>query len=268
MRLTVMLAALTATLGSGPAMAQNETTRGISGSIGMGVGAVRDYDGGDKTRAVPAIMLEAQLPTRVGTFALGRQGLSWTPIEGEKFNASLFATYDNGRKEDDDDEFQTGSKYLKGMGEIEGTTEGGLLLKYHMGRFGLSLSGRHALGSQGHDGAVVDLGASVMLHEAPKFRLTAETTVSWVDDNYMQTYYGVTREQARRTRFPVYEIDGGVNGARIEFTGVYNFAPRWSLIGLASYRKLLGDAADSPIVQSDGYPEFAVMVSRAWGKSQ
>jgi MipA family protein len=244
-----------------------ERATGISGNIGAGVGLVQEYEGGSDTRTVPIVLLEVTMPTRYGTFALGQDGLSWTPIEGNQFRAGVFATYDTGRIDDGSEEFRSGSTYLRGMGEIDETPEAGAFVSWTAAQVTTTLRASHAIGSKGHEGMKAQLSASMPLYTRSAFSLRAQSSVDWADSNYMQAYFGVTPLQASRTHFAAYEIGSGFNGVQVDLIGSYEFAPRWSVAAIASYRHLLGDAADSPIVQKTSYPGFALMVSRSWGKS-
>jgi MipA family protein len=259
---TVTVAVLLAPFSSQAA----EPAFGLSGSIGAGAGLVQKYEGAGDTRTAPIIVLEVEMPTRWGTFALGDEGLSWTPLQSDQFRAGLFATYDTGRTDDDDEDFRNGSAYLRGMGEIDETPEAGGFVSWTAGNVTTALHASHAIGSKGHDGMKAQLSASLPVYSQGAFSLKAQSSLSWADEKYLQTYFGVTREQAARTRFAAYDIGSGFNAAQVGLMGTYALTPRWSVSAVASYRRLLGDAADSPIVQKTGYPEFGLMLARSWGK--
>lgn len=242
----------------------------ISGSLGAGAGLVQKYEGADDTRTVPILILEVELPTRFGTFALGEQGLSWTPIDGEQFRAGIFATYDTGRVDNDhdDDEFRSGSSFLRGMGEIEETVEAGGYVGWNFGGVETALSARRAVGSDGHDGTVAELSAQMPVFTQSAFTLAAGTSLRWADSNYNQAYFGVTPAQSARSGFARHEAGSGINAAEVNFVGTYSLTPQWTVVGVAGYRRLLGDVKDSPIVRKEGYPQFALMLTWSWGKSR
>ena len=66
---------------------------------------------------------------------------------------------------------------------------------------------------------------------------------------YMKTYFGVTPVESVQSGLGVYNPSGGIKGAGFEVSGRYEFTPQWALVGMAFYERLVGDAADSPIVR-------------------
>ena len=66
----------------------------------------------------------------------------------------------------------------------------------------------------------------------------------------METYFGVTpAESALSGTLAAYSPGGGFKSVGAELNVRYEFAPQWAIRGEFIYEKLIGDAADSPIVQ-------------------
>lgn len=83
-------------------------------------------------------------------------------------------------------------------------------------------------------------------------RLTATATAGFADSGYAQTYFGITPAGAAASGLPAYQIGGGLKDVGVNFTGTYSLSRRWSLTAVGSYRRLVGDFADSPIVAREG----------------
>lgn len=245
-----------------------ETTSRFSGSVGIGIATLRDYEGGGKTRGLGAPLLNIKASTRFGAFALNQQGLSWTPIDTGILRTGLLATYDIGRTDDrpSDANYRPGSTYLRGMGNIDGTPELGGFIGWTFAKLAADLSVRHAVGSQGHDGTLADISLSMPVYSGTALQLVAKPSATWADAQYTQTYFGVTVAQATSSRFPIYSAGSGIKSVQLDLTASYALTARWSAIAMMSYVSLVGDAADSPIVQNSGYPQFALFVARTFGQ--
>jgi outer membrane scaffolding protein for murein synthesis (MipA/OmpV family) len=73
--------------------------------------------------------------------------------------------------------------------------------------------------------------------------------LSVVNRNTNQTYFGVTREEAVRSRFSYYEAGGGVQEARVGVRWNWALSPSWMLTSNLQVKGLLGNAAKSPLVE-------------------
>jgi outer membrane scaffolding protein for murein synthesis (MipA/OmpV family) len=72
---------------------------------------------------------------------------------------------------------------------------------------------------------------------------------TYANDDYMETYFGVSRRDAERSGLDRYNAEGGIKEAGIDLGLTWNFAQSWSLRGIASISQLVGDANDdSPVV--------------------
>ena len=55
-----------------------------------------------------------------------------------------------------------------------------------------------------------------------------------------------------RSGLNTYSADAGIKDAGLGVTLTYKFTDNWDVTGLANYTRLLGDAADSPVVDDEG----------------
>ena len=68
--------------------------------------------------------------------------------------------------------------------------------------------------------------------------------VTYANDDYMETYFGVSGADAAASGLDQYNADGGVKDVGIDLGLDWNFASSWSLRGLARISQLVGDADD------------------------
>jgi outer membrane scaffolding protein for murein synthesis (MipA/OmpV family) len=66
-------------------------------------------------------------------------------------------------------------------------------------------------------------------------------------DRYMQTYYGISAEQAARTGYPVYEPKAGLRDLALYANLRHDIGHEWTVLAGANTTRLLGPAANSPL---------------------
>jgi MipA family protein len=86
--------------------------------------------------------------------------------------------------------------------------------------------------------------------------VTIGPRASFASRDYIETYFGVTPAEAARSALTAYAPGGGFKGVGGELTTRYEFMPQWNVIGVVTYERLIGDAADSPIVQVGNENQF------------
>ncbi|CBJ49801.1 MipA/OmpV family protein [Ralstonia solanacearum] len=163
--------------------------------------------------------------------------------------ASAAVSYDPGRS-DENRYGRPGSDDLRGMGDIKGSllgvlTVGGKIVGETTASATLEvpLSNRDR-GWSGH----VDLAAPVYSWGANK--ITASPSLHFGSRKYMQTYFGVTPQQAADSGFAPYTADGGLQAASLTVAWTHTFSRNWAVQTAVGTTRLLGNAAKSPIVQN------------------
>ncbi|MCH2393059.1 MipA/OmpV family protein [Oceanibaculum sp.] len=213
-----------------------------------GGGLVRpEYEGSDeyKVSALPVLMVNYRdmvflHGTTLGANALTLQG----PNPGDKLQVGPLVRYRFGRDQDDSDD-------LRGMGDIDGAVELGGFISYSTGPWSAGLTLFRDV-SDAHDGMTAELSAGHRMQLGPKLMLRSEISTTWADDNYMQAYYGVTGVQSARSGMRQYQAESGFQDAGITFDLDYLLTENWSITGRVGYKRMLGDAADSPLVADLG----------------
>jgi outer membrane scaffolding protein for murein synthesis (MipA/OmpV family) len=106
-------------------------------------------------------------------------------------------------------------------------------------------------GLGGHGGWIGDLSAYMPIAGKPdKFAVFAGPSLTLADDRYMTRYFGITPVQSARSGYPIHTTDGGAKQVGFGITGVWFITDHWLLNANAAVQHLLGDAANSPIVQT------------------
>jgi len=89
------------------------------------------------------------------------------------------------------------------------------------------------------------------------------------DSAYTGKYFGVDSIDAIRAPFPRYNASAGFRDVSVTPAIVYHVNQNWHIAGGVRYMRLLGDAADSPIVDTVGSKDqfiFGAGVLYSWGK--
>ena len=93
-------------------------------------------------------------------------------------------------------------------------------------------------------------GYNYVISKAWMLSMGAHTT--YADDDYMQTYFGVSAADSARSGLKRYNADSGMKDIGIDLGLNWNFASSWDLRGIASISQLIGDADDSSPVVNEG----------------
>lgn len=78
---------------------------------------------------------------------------------------------------------------------------------------------------------------------------------TWADDRSVQSFYGITPQQAASTGLPEYEPSGGLLRTEIGTLWSFDLDRAWMLVGRIAGRQLRGDARRSPLTEdpTNGY---------------
>lgn len=224
-------------------------------TLGAGIGIAPLYEGSRAYALSPLPYAEGSLQTeQLGMFSFSNAGLSWTPLSNDRWQASLLLSQDGGRDEHFNQSQIRGDEqdrdHLDGMGNVKSTMEAGVALGYQLGSMTLSLQAMQDVQERGHRGVWVDLGLSRELELAPRWSSTLSLQTRWADSDYMQSLFGVDAEQAARSGFRQYNPSAGLKSVNLGGSLNYAVNDHWTLVMMVDAGELVGDAANSPIVQS------------------
>lgn len=209
--------------------------------LGLGVTGGPTYPGAEDAEASPWLIGRN---TRFGTSEAGDgQGFSISPSFGMV-----------GSRDADDD------AALVGLDEVDRTIELGGRVSYGMGPVSAYTSLRK--GFNGHEGLAGEVGTKYRTELNDRVTLWSGLELGYGDSDYNSTYFGVTPEEAARTDYSEYAPGGGFNSAAITFEARYAINDSTAILGEVEYGKLIGDAADSPIVQEEYQPKLRLGVVR------
>jgi outer membrane scaffolding protein for murein synthesis (MipA/OmpV family) len=101
-----------------------------------------------------------------------------------------------------------------------------------------------------HDGARLDLGVQrLALLAGERHRVSLSAGVGLVNRQYNESYFGVTAEEALRSRFGAYQPGGGLQDVHAAVRWNWVLSPSWMLTSNLQAKRLLGDAGKSPLTE-------------------
>jgi outer membrane scaffolding protein for murein synthesis (MipA/OmpV family) len=103
-----------------------------------------------------------------------------------------------------------------------------------------------------HKGWLGQASAAYTASLGKRFAMSAEAAASFADNDYAGTYFSVSPADSLKSGLRPFVAKGGIKDVGVTLSARYALSDRWSLNGLAGYRRLLGDFADSPIVKDEG----------------
>ena len=131
------------------------------------------------------------------------------------------------------------------------TVEAGGFAEYQMtDDFRLRAEVRKGLG--GHKGLIANLGADFVVRDGDDWLFSIGPRMTVADDNYHDAYFSVAPEDSGPSGLPAYNAGGGIQSVGATAGYLQQLNERWGLYSYAKYDRLIGDAADSPIVRELG----------------
>jgi MipA family protein len=210
------------------------------GLVGLAVIAGTEYRGSDERRTQVLPTFDYQWTN--GWFAGLTNGVGYDFSKGPDMQYGARLTFDLGRDE-------SRSDVLRGMGDIDWKPEAGVFFNYFPSpQWFLTSSLRYGAGNHGR-GVVVDFGAGHASPLATQWLLVVGMAVTLTNAEYMQSFFGVTPEQAASSGHPVYTPGAGARDLRANFALTYYVSRQLSFTGALSVSTLLGDAKDSPLTR-------------------
>jgi outer membrane protein len=137
------------------------------------------------------------------------------------------------------------------VGKVGFTVEAGAFVQAWIGRnVRLRAEGRRGVG--GHEAWVGDVSADLVARDGDRTVFGIGPRVRLSSGRYQRAYFGVTPAVAVATGLASYRPGGGVHAVGIASSVTHQLSEKWGVHAYAGYDRLVGDAADSPLVRRYG----------------
>lgn len=214
--------------------------------VRLGVGSTFEprYDGSDRYHMLVGPSIDIRYKDLL--FASTGEGVGINVLQGPNWRVSVAGVYDLGRRAHDD------PSRLNGLGNINPAPEMKIAGEYVISKdFPLVLRAAFTRSFGGSNGWSADFGTYMPLPGSnDRFYWFAGPSVTLADSTYMQSWFGVTPQQAVDSGYRPYSPGAGLKSAGFGITMIYFVNKHWFVSADGALRRLLGSAAQSPVIQS------------------
>lgn len=232
--------------------------RSNSFTIAVGAAAVPDYEGADGYKLIPAVAVRGRVggmdfwssgtKLYLDVFGQPASGMDFDagPIIGVRLNRS-------GKIRDDVVDDLPELDMAIEVGAFGGMSFHGLTNPYDS----LSMRVDYLTDVGGaHKSSLITPSVSFSTPLSRTLYVSASASAEWAGDGYADYYYSVSPADSLASGLAVYEADGGFKEWKLGLTAVSAFSGDlthgWGVFASGSYARLVGDFADSPLVDDRG----------------
>ncbi|MEM0937632.1 MAG: MipA/OmpV family protein [Pseudomonadota bacterium] len=238
---------------SATASSQAESGRRFVFTVLLGAESRPGYFGADENIAIPQISPNI-LALNLGRVSLGDPNRAFASDPSDRplgfgFGGSLRVITE--RSSDDFDE-------LEGLDDVDLSVEIGAQVGYVWTN--AEAFGALRYGAIGHESWVGELGANLVARPTDDLALRVGPRFLFGSDDYTDTYFGVTEDEAAASGFDAYDPDAGLVSAGVEVIATYRLGRQWWLEGRARWDQFQDDAADSPIVEQGATDQGTISI--------
>lgn len=224
--------------------------------LGVAVANGPEYEGArsrdTKLKPVWAAKLGRVRITTGGGSALlgfGREGAgagaSTQLVDTDRWRLGVSASVDGGRDSDD-------ASTTRGLPDVRRTLRARLYVNYSLTKdwnVGASAS-QDVLGREG--GLTVSIDTGWRFYRSETTEWTTGVGVSAANGENMRSYFGVPASAVAASGKPAYTPGAGLRGVHFGVQFKHALSKHWFVFGGAGTSRLLGPAADSPLVEKPG----------------
>jgi outer membrane protein len=238
-----------------PAVAQTTGSAievpGVRNFVAAAVGMVPDYLGSNDYTigAAPAGVIKFGDSDRYVRLIVTDINVNLIDSKTWSFGPAL--NYRIGRSDVDDNAVDR-------MRDIDGTVEVGAFggwtwigsddLRH---RFSIGTEFLYDVGGE-HEGHLISGSVRYFKPVARPLTLTIGAALTYGSGEYMDTYFGVDSGNVGGSGLSAFNADSGLRDIRVPLMAIFSFNENWHVSGGVVYSRLLGDAADSPVVDDRG----------------
>lgn len=261
--LSVLLAALPASAAD-PEIQSDAAEPWLLGvTVGGYAGFAPEYEGSDEYAFGGFPLIAPRLSGSSGASRLDFRGLDdirFALLRYQGFEVGPLAGYRFERDDSDAD-------LINGIGDVDGGLVVGGYAGYRVGVAFLNVG--YSQKATGDDtGFEIALAVDGEHQASDRLTLTASVEAVYADDDYMDAYFSITPAQNASSvaGLAIYDADAGIKSIGIDLGARYQLTDRWSVRGNAGYARLVGDAADSPVVADENQYSGGLGLTYAFGR--
>jgi outer membrane protein len=211
------------------------------GLAGIALISTPQYQGSNETWKLAVPVIDYQWAN--GWFAGVSNGVGYNFSSEPMLDYGVRLTGNLGRRE-------KRAKILRGMGDIKESAE---ISSFFNFKFTPNMGVNHSISygaGNDHRGMLFNIEASFSNTMGSKLRAGGSLGASYANDNYMQSFFGVTQAQAQRAHLAQYTAKAGLRNTYVSGFVSYMVTDRTALSLVVASDRLAGDAKSSPLTKN------------------
>src|SRR5262245_52261530 len=213
-------------------------------TIGGDARLVPRYTGSNAFSAMPVPYFDMNRPGSPEKFHGPRDGVGFALFDNRVIAIGPVASWIWQRK-------QSYSSSLNGLGNVDFTGLAGGFVDYWAVPW-LRTRAEVMQSFGGATGVMANLFVDAIIPVGPAITLSGGPRVRYVTSGLESPYFSITQAQSIASGYPVYNAGSGFQAVGAGAQLKYLFNPSWATYGFAEYDKLVGPAANSPVVTGPG----------------
>lgn len=109
----------------------------------------------------------------------------------------------------------------------------------------------------GHDGMLIDASIG-LVKPGRKWTFVTSVSATYASGSVQDAFFSINAAGSAASGLNVFDANAGMRDVGLTGVVSYRFAPKWSVTSVINYARLIGDAANSPIVAERGSPNQAL----------
>lgn len=223
----------------------------IDNVVGVVAITMPDYIGSDDRIFAAAPLIHLNLGESNRYFQLIGNKIFVNVLNGDNWEFGPKVVYRFGRKTVKD-------VVVNNMIDVDDSVEVGAFLGYRK-RFGNNP--RHRMNihidatqdvADGHEGFVAQLSGVYWLPVARRLDIGLRGSAIYGSEDYMSSFFDVTAGDSILSSLPQYDANAGFRDVSVSVMALLHLNRAWHIGGGAEFKRLLGNAADSPVVDQRG----------------
>lgn len=209
--------------------------------VGAGVAVTPAYQGSDEYRVLPIPAIDIQ---QGWFFANLRNGIGIAPVNNEHLTIGASAVFVQGYRRSD---------VPNGIEKLSDGVGARLFASLRTAGFVTTLGATQVV-SGGTKGLVADASVSYPIQVSERFTLIPTLGTTWANKKHNDRYFGVSPAESAASGLPRFTSGSGFKDVSGMVTAAYRLSDRVTLSATGGVTALLGNAADSPIVEEEAQP--------------
>lgn len=227
-----------------PAEAAPATAPAQAGShwtLGVGVATVPEFEGSDEYEAQPVPVVDVGIGP---IFAKTGEGIGFNVIDTPIITAGASIKWMPGY---DDDEVPAG------IDKVDGEIGARVFASTRLNGVTATIAATQAI-TDTDRGLLINAGVAYPMPASKRLTITPSAGTTWADDNYMTSYFGIDPSEAAASDLDRYDPTSGFKDIHFRVSASDRITDSINALGSVGITHLLGEAADSPLVERKTQP--------------